>query len=344
MASNPTDNFIGTVVCAAFNFAPPGFVMCAGGTIPIAQNTALFSIIGTSFGGDGKTTFGVPDLRSRAPRHRTSSNPIGSAAGVEQVQLQAGQLAQHTHPIQATSAAATATTPQGNVLSAGNPRGIAVYAPPGTASGLAEHAIGQTGGASPHTNIQPYLAMNYLLTTTGLYPSPPADNEPFMGEIRIFPWGVIPSGWAQCNGQVLAIGASQALFSLLGTMYGGNGISTFQLPDLRGRVPVGMGQGNGLSPYVQGQMAGSETVTLTTPQMPQHFHQMNGVAGAPTSLTPSGNMLALGAQVFNSGAFDATMDSSSVVVTGQGRGHENMMPFLTLNYCICINGIYPSRS
>ncbi len=209
---------------------------------------------------------------------------------------------------------------------------------------LVEHALGNTGGFSPHANIQPYLAMNYVIATDGVYPGPPDDNQNYMGEIRIFPWGTIPKGWAQCNGQVMAIAQNQALFSLLGTMYGGNGISTFQLPDLRGRMGMNAGQGNGLSNYVVGQSAGSETVSLITQQMPQHDHDMDGTSGNPTTTAPLGNMLALGAQIFNSGAFNATMDIHEVGLTGQGAGHENMMPFLTLNYCIATQGIFPSRS
>lgn len=344
MSSNPTDHFIGTVICVAFNYAPSGFIMCNGGTLPIAQNTALFSIIGTSFGGDGKTTFGVPDLRSRAPRHRNSSNPVGAASGSEQVQLNLSQMAQHTHAVQAASATASAVTPQGNVLAASSPRGVGAYTAPGTPVNLTEHALANTGGSSPHSNIQPYVAMNYVMATTGLYPGPPSDNEPYMGEIRIFPWGVIPSGWVQCNGQILAIAANQALFSLLGTYYGGNGTTTFQLPDLRGRTGVGTGQGLGLSSYQVGQVGGTETVSLSPQQMPLHFHQMQAAAGVATTTNPQGNMLAVGAQIFNSAAFNATMDANSVVTTGTGRGHQNMMPFLTLNYCICVNGIYPSRN
>lgn len=344
MAGNQTDNFIGTVLCVPYMYEPAGFAFCDGRLVPIAQNTALFSVIGTSFGGDGKTNFALPDLRSRAPRHRDSSNPVGEASGVEQVQLDLTQLAQHTHAVQATQAGASVTSPQGAVLAAGAPRGIAAYTPQGTIGGLVEHALGDAGGTSAHSNIQPYVAMNFVIALNGMYPAPPQDNEYFLGEIRIFPWGVVPTGWAQCNGQLLSIPQNQALFSVLGTSFGGNGTSTFALPDLRGRTELGAGQGPGLSPYVVGQRAGTETVSLSMQQMPAHFHDMDGTVGAPTTGAPQGNMLAIDAQIFNSQGFDATMDPNAVASTGSGAGHENMMPFLTLNYCISLTGIFPARN
>jgi len=109
-------------------------------------------------------------------------------------------------------------------------------------------------------NVQPYLALNYCIATQGIFPSRQG-AEPFVGEIELFGFNFAPIGWQQCNGQLLPIQQNAALFSLLGTFYGGNGTTTFALPDLRSRVPIHVGQGPGLSPYVQGQMGGSETIS-----------------------------------------------------------------------------------
>ena len=131
--------------------------------------------------------------------------------------------------------------------------------------------VGFAGGSQPFNNMQPFLALNFCIALQGIFPSMNG-VEPFIGEIEIFGFWFAPQGWAMCNGQFLPINQNQALFALLGTTYGGNGQTTFALPDLRGRVPLHFGQGPGLSPYVLGEMAGTETVTLKASQMPIHNH------------------------------------------------------------------------
>src|SRR5689334_9815739 len=118
-------------------------------------------------------------------------------------------------------------------------------------------------------------------------------SNPFLGEIRMVPFNFAPKGWALCNGQILAISQNTALFSLLGTTYGGNGVSTFALPDFRGRVPIHAGQGPGLSSYVLGEQTGTESVTLTVPQLPAHNHTVNGVASGGSQASPAGGSPAI---------------------------------------------------
>ncbi|MBL8179896.1 MAG: tail fiber protein [Bryobacterales bacterium] len=337
---------IGNIYCAAFPFAPKDFVPCDGRLLSIANYEGLFKVIGSQYGGDGATNFAAPDLRSRAPRHVDSSNPIGVRSGVETVQLALDQIPPHTHALQANPGTADSASIDGNVLAAGDPRGINAYAAPSaTLDGLDPLSVGETGGNGSHANLQPFLAMNYLIAWNGaLGINDPAD-EPYIGEVRAFPWGATPSGWLPCDGRSLPIPAYAALYGLIGPTFGGDGATSFNVPDLRGRVPIGVGQGSDLSPYTMGERGGTETVSLAIAAMPAHSHAPESVTGAPTTGDPSGNMLASEAAIFNlPSSLDATLDGSAIGVTGEGAGHDNMMPFLALNYCICFQGVYPARS
>ena len=166
----------------------------------------------------------------------------------------------------------------------------------------------------------------------------------FIGEIRLAGFGFPPKGWALCNGQLLPINQNQALFSLLGVIYGGNGTTTFALPNLQTRVPLGMGQQGGVN-YPQGQAAGEAAHTLTTAEMPSHTHTLTGSAGAATALGPANNLLATPATgaLYGTGT-DVSLASSSITPSGSGQSHQNMPPYLVINYIIALVGIYPSRS
>ena len=172
-------------------------------------------------------------------------------------------------------------------------------------------------------------------------------SEPFVGEIRMFAGNFAPRGWAFCDGQLLAVSQNDALFSLLGTIYGGDGRTTFGLPDLRGRLPIHAGSGPGLSPRRLGAKGGAENVTLTTNQLPAHSHNIGGNNAAGDSTTPSGHF----AQDTNGsnlyvGALSSTttsMHSNMLTNVGGSRSHTNLMPFLCINFIIALVGIYPSR-
>ncbi|EEF62890.1 phage tail protein [Pedosphaera parvula] len=178
--------------------------------------------------------------------------------------------------------------------------------------------------------------------------------NPYVGEIRIFAGNFAPKNWALCNGQILAISSNTALFSIIGTYYGGNGTSTFALPNLQGRVPLSQGQGPGLSDYFIGESGGVETVTLTTLQMPPHTHPVNcnsaqGVQSQHgTKADPAGNFPAT--QSAGSGIYQATataganMNPQMIGTNGGGVAHENHQPYLALNFIICLYGVFPSRS
>lgn len=173
--------------------------------------------------------------------------------------------------------------------------------------------------------------------------------DPFVAEIRIFPFNFAPRGWAFCNGQILPISQNTALFSLLGTTYGGNGQSTFALPDLQGRAPMHPGQGPGLSLHDLGETGGSETVTLLESEIPAHSHSLGAqnvalggvaVGGASATLSrPASGFL-----------YDATspapvpMAPAAIAPAGGSQPHNNLMPYLTFNFCIALQGVFPPRS
>lgn len=170
-------------------------------------------------------------------------------------------------------------------------------------------------------------------------------SEPFVGEIRMFAGNFAPSGWAFCDGQLLAVSQNDALFSLLGTIYGGDGRTTFGLPDLRGRVPVHAGQGPGLSNRNLGAKGGGENVTLTTNQLPSHMHTVNGTNDTADATGPAGTLPAQSKIVDLYASTEPTVDfnSSTVQNIGGSLSHNNLMPFICINFIIALYGIYPSR-
>ena len=172
--------------------------------------------------------------------------------------------------------------------------------------------------------------------------------DPFVAEIRIFPFNFAPKGWAWCDGQLLPISQNTALFSLLGTTYGGDGRSTFALPDLQGRAPMHPGQGPALSLHYLGEMGGSETVTLLESETPSHSHSWKVDPNVAETPDPTGNSLARSSSVniyqTSTNQSVVNMSSSTVAAAGGNQPHNNMMPYLTLYFCIALQGVFPPRT
>lgn len=170
-------------------------------------------------------------------------------------------------------------------------------------------------------------------------------STPFMSEIRMFSFNYAPKGWAQCNGQLLPINQNQALFSLLGTTYGGNGQTTFALPDLRGRVPISVGAG-----HTQGERGGETAHTLISSELPAHMHgQPKAVTGSSTVSNlvgdPTGNLWTnSGKTAYTQSPPNGAMSPACVANVGGSQAHENMSPYLAVNFCIALTGIFPSRN
>lgn len=176
--------------------------------------------------------------------------------------------------------------------------------------------------------------------------------DPFIGEIRLFPFSFAPKNWALCNGQLLPIQQYTALFSIIGTTYGGNGVNNFQLPNLQGRVVAGVGTGPGLSSWDWGEEKGEDSVVLTINEIPAHNHLINaynnpGTGNAPTSTnflardTRSSGVTNYMAAVASA---NVQMSPATIGITGNNTPHENRQPFLALNYCIALQGVFPARN
>lgn len=172
-------------------------------------------------------------------------------------------------------------------------------------------------------------------------------SDPFVGEIRMFAGTFAPRGWALCDGQLLSVSGNDALFSLFGTIYGGDGRSTFGLPDLRGRLPIHVGSGPGLTPRQIGSKSGSENVTVTEAQLPSHGHPMQATESLADSPNPGGGKVvarSTSVDLYIDLAPDVNLNTASITSTGGGGSHTNVMPFLCVNFIVALVGVYPSRT
>jgi microcystin-dependent protein len=262
-------DIMGEVMPFAGNFVPRDYLPADGRLLSIAQNTALFSLFGTTYGGDGRTTFALPDLRGRTIIGASTFDPLGELVGSPTVTLSDAQV----------------------------PNGF-------------------TSGMQPFANREPSLALNYVIAINGIFPSRDGGsvdpNIPFLGEVMAFAGTFAPSGWALCQGQLLPINQNQALFSLLGTNYGGDGRTTFALPDLRGRTVLGTQPVNGGTDI--GSQVGSDFPTITSAQLPT----------GPNPLPPAGttaNMILRGANTSPSpGQYEIYNISNNTILTSYALG------------------------
>jgi microcystin-dependent protein len=242
-----------------------GTVAADGALQNIITNTALFSLLGTNFGGDGRTTFGVPDTGDRlvvgaGTGPGLSQRRLGQTQGADEVTLTVGNLPSHTHT----------DGPDENTFA--------------------------NGSNQAYSNIEEEIVLNYIIALQGVFPSRGPDGtssatfEPFLGEVALFGGNFAPRGWALAEGQLLPISQFSALFSILGTQFGGDGRTTFALPDLRGRVPIGS------TNFGNGARGGVEQITLNTTQMAPHTHDITRQIETPVPL-PAGVLLLLSALV-----------------------------------------------
>lgn len=171
--------------------------------------------------------------------------------------------------------------------------------------------------------------------------------DPFLGEIRMFGGNFAPVGWMFCDGSLLPIAENDALYTLLGTAYGGDGVATFGIPDLRGRAPIHAGNGNGLTPRVMGQMFGLEAVTLTAATTPTHYHPVHASSTPGTQADPTGAYWAAastGESQYSQANPNIAMSGAATQPSGGGQPHENMMPFQAVSFIIAVAGIYPTQN
>ncbi len=193
------------------------------------------------------------------------------------------------------------------------------------------------------------LAMGILLGLAGACLPRPAHADastPFLGEITCGGWNFCPVNWAECNGQLLSIASNTALFALIGTTYGGDGQTTFALPNIQGRTMIHQGQGSGLTVRTMGETGGAETVTLTTSQIPAHSHQVAAHTGTERAASPVNGIPGMApatAPVYTSSAPDASLGTGAVGTSGGSQPHNNLQPYLAVKCCIALSGIFPSQ-
>lgn len=332
--------FVGEVRTFAGTYVPRDWVPCDGRELSIAEHEELYTLIGTTFGGNGATTFAVPDLRGRSPLGAGTGTGLtprtrGERGGTESVTLTAAQMPAHQHALHASAAQATDTAPDGRTWAV--PDGAAPYAAPQGSATLAATALTPVGGNQPHENRSPVVALNFGICASGAWPTWGDDGDTTIAEVRLWAGGEPPQYWMVCDGRELAINQHQALFSLVGTIYGGNGVTTFRLPDLRGRVPVHVSPTRPL-----GLVAGAENVTLQTAQMPQHVHIALGSAAPATAASPAGATWAIADRA----QYAATpqVAAAPTGVAGGSQPHPNMPPYTVLSFIIATQGVYPSRN
>jgi microcystin-dependent protein len=169
-------------------------------------------------------------------------------------------------------------------------------------------------------------------------------SEPFLAEVKMWGLSFAPRGWAFCNGQLLSIAQNTALFSLVGTTYGGDGRTNFGLPNLQGRLPMHPGSGPGLTPRQLGEKGGVSAVTLAEQQTPSHTHTLSGSEEDGRENDPGGNAPGVGEQIYSTTAPTDTMSQDALALQGSGQSHTNQQPYLAINFCIALTGMYPSRS
>jgi microcystin-dependent protein len=360
--------YIGQISIFGFNFAPQGFAFCHGQPLAISQNVPLFQVIGSTYGGNNATFFVLPNLEGipvgagQGPGR--SNYPLGGSGGAVTVTLTESQMPSHGHPFIAVSDQATVAGPANDQLArawvarektdnvanfySANPRNAEVA--------LAPDAVAPNGAGRPHNNLQPYLTLNFCIATEGVMPSSgAAPGAPMLGELAICAFNSPPPGWALCDGQLLPIMQNQGLFSLLGLSFGGDGMRTFGLPDLRGRVPSGFGGTN-----VVGQIGGEEAHALTDTELPSHSHALmtdaistSGIGNTPSAEVVLGRSSGLvvppntpfTAELYSTGAANAVLGAASIGNSGGGQAHENRMPSLAVSFCINVspNAPFPSR-
>ena len=340
-----TDQFVGEVRFFAGTFDPVEWEFCDGQPRLIADFPDLFTIIGTTYGGDGITTFATPDLRGRTPIHVGNSHTLGETGGAESVTLTTQQLPLHNHPYTAATNPASVASPSGTLNAESSQINMFIADDPGQS--LAQNALTPIGGSQPHENMQPFLAMTALIASA-LDPTP--DTSPLLGELRIFPQvsQMPPAGWALCDGQILPLSQNTALFSLLGTFYGGDGKSTFALPNLQGAIPIGDGQGPGLSERFIGETSGQETVTLLASETPIHTHAVRVSQDFGDIATPQpGESLAkaVGGQSYQTNTVANIVNMAPQVIppVGSDLPHTNLMPYVAMRWCIALQGQFPTR-
>jgi len=335
------DSFVGEIRMMAFPDQPVGWLHCDGGAL--LGDEALALLIGGTYSGDDANPR-APDLQARVPIHRSDLRPVGRAGGEETHVLSPAELPPHTHAAMAAPVPGDDPSPANHhwgVQSAG----LAYAAIPDTS--LRPDAVGTAGTGAPHDNMPPYLPLNCCVGLAGVFPTTMDQepiSEPFIGEVRLFASSFAPQGWAICDGTLLDRNEqNEVLFLVLGNRFGGDGVTTFALPDLRGRAILEAGAGPGLTPRTVGELGGADSVVLSAPNLPAHTHEVRVRANGGGASSPENNLFgASQARALSAGYSSvpatAPMSPAAVGSSGGGQPHENMPPYLPVTFCISLGG------
>jgi microcystin-dependent protein len=328
--------FAGEIRLMASDHLPGEWASCDGQRLNRSGDAfPLWLAIHQTFGGDGMDQFAVPDLRGRVPLQAAPAHPLAQAGGVEAVTLTVAQLPDHTHGLQARDSDGTRADPTGNLWARSDARGFA-----GGGPDAAMHAgsLASAGSGQAHENLMPFLGVRSIISVNGR----PLDDsdvvDVFLGEIRLFASDQIPENWVRCDGQLLSALAHPRLSGLLGTRYGGSG-NMFAVPDLQSRIPIHRAPGRPLA-----EPGGEASHTLVTSELPGHRHAPRAASVPGDDPSPVGR--AWGVQsaglAYSDGEPDVSLSAEAVSATGAGAAHENMPPFLALQFCMALRGDDPT--
>ncbi|HEY6333420.1 MAG TPA: tail fiber protein [Blastocatellia bacterium] len=326
--------FVGQIATIASTYAPRLWALCDGSTLQVSQNEDLFSVIKSTYGGDGINTFALPDLRGRLTVHQGNGFPLGARGGDEQVTLTTDELPSHCHlPTAVFGKNADQVSPRG----AGWAFGSESYTKDDYDALMSQNGtIKPAGGGQPHNNMMPFLAINFVIAVEGVLPEPDKDvsNEYFVGEVRMVAFHFAPGGWQLANGQTLPIANNQALFSLAGTAYGGDGTTNFALPNLEGRTPIHRDQ-----QHPVGEADGQSEHILTLDEMPRHTHNTNGNVQSPNpspSIFPNNAVWGVGQKPHYATPTGSSvlMSDKAISTVGGFVGHQNMQPFQVISFIV----------
>lgn len=340
----PVQPYTGDIRYFAFDFAPAKWLPCDGQLLPISEYEELFEIISTSFGGDGVSTFALPDLRGRVMMHRGNNQKLCEQGGDSTHVLTFDEMPAHNHLPVASSNIRDASTPEHNFWPTDK-----VYNKTSNTK-LDQSVMDNAGDGLPHDNMAPFLSLMACICFDGIYPPPDFGQEDFIGTVVPIAYDRPLDNlrnWLPCDGQELSTDKYKALFAVTGYKYGGSG-ATFKLPDLRARAPISQGQGVGLSNYANGDTAGAEKVKLTIPEIGPHTHTVKAKLGGDRPFPNDQDVWANAAGRPGPNGFATekgqplNMSPATVSADGGDGAHNNLMPYQTVGYVISHDGYKPS--
>lgn len=342
------------------HYIPKNWKLCDGEIMSASEYPDLFTVIGKTYGGS-TGTFQLPDYRSRVAMGSSASIPIGTQGGKEYVYLTNNNLPSHSHSFNVSTSQANNASPNNNVPASpmylGGDVNSYISSVPNTS--LATDSIIDSGGREPHNNMQVYTSLYYIICCKGVLPK--VINEDVLGMVNLFATNSPPTNWLPCDGAILKIADYKLLYSLIGSQFGGDNVTTFALPQLQNNVAASPnltaapgGGRAGIPNFIQGTSVGSATETLTVEEIPVHSH---GTWATPkqaqSNLPTSGSYIAgigeVSAGVFVAGegfvnAPNEQLAQTTIGNDGGNEGHENRQPFLSSQFYICYKGNYPSRN